>query len=466
MAFQLLLAKREDFISDINTFSLAGFTAGIDLDEGGWTPAEPTEGDEQLEEMLTLQIKSTTTDGLAVIAQNLREKIKEVGYYKDEAERYGIWLRSQLTGETNARQALILEARQRPVSPLAARQVEAGFFIKQYELGLVRTPWWESLLTQLYDSILGVSCVGGTYDYTTYGGSPGVVVGDTAGRLALIRFDGHDGGGGPLTKFWTGFRSNRFGNRANFQSYWSLRKGAAFDADTTGGTTNADATAKDGYKTITTFATVATLLRRVTIRNSDVTATPIDQRGSYMVLLRAKNSAAGTVRVRLTDGLYSSVGYRIQSRVPISSTSWQFYELGTVNIPSPGKLINTDLAVGSYAMGIDAERISGACSLEMDCLVLIPIGEGYVFVDGANVQYSAPNTNPMFVTQHADGRTASVQNTTEPVSVGTPRVGGGVPTGNGILVLAGQRVSSSVLADHIDMSMSVYPRWSLLRGAE
>ncbi len=464
MAFTLSLIKRDDFTVDISSLVLTGYTQGIDLAEGAWIPGIAGDEDEEVEEVLNLRIKSNSVDGLATILQNLSEKIKEVGNFKDDVEQYGVWLKAQLVGETNSRYALITRAGQKAITPFAARQVEAGYFVKEYQLGLVRTPWWEATGIKLYQPT-ELNLVGGVFNYTTYVGSPGVVVGDTAARIAYMKIKGHASSStNALQKFWFGFRSPRFGTLANFQSYWSLRKGIGFGADTTGGLTNVDATAKDGYKTITTFATTPALSWRVDIRVRDITANYTDQRGSYTVLLRAKNSAAGTVRVRMEDGFYYSAGYRTQARVSISSSSWQFYELGTVRIPSPGRLINGISDTGEYRIRIDAERISGGCALEMDCLVMIPNNEGYIFSDGCMVYDTVQDTR---IVQSADGRNFSVEYIgTWEQKVGKPRVFGGLPLGNGIVVAAGQQPTVSVLADHVDLDINVYNRWAVLRGAE
>ena len=465
MAFILALRKAEDFSpAAITYFDLSSYTNGFDLAEGGWIPAIASNGDLEVEEVLTLMVKSTTVDGLATALQNLYDRVNEAKYYENGIERYGIWLCAQLVGETNVRQALIKLIKPSTGSPFATRQVEAKYFIKEFQLGLIRTPWWEGIVPTLYQPT-SLNLVGGTFNYTTYVGSPGTVVGDVSARIALMKIMGHLGSGGILDKLWFGFRTDRYGTLANFQSYWSLRKAAIFDADTTGGVAHADATAKDGFKTITTFATVATLIPRAYIRVTDVTANPADQRGSYTVLLRAKNSAAGTTRVRLKDGMYYSLNYRTQARVAIASTSWLFYELGTVSIPSPGRLINGTSEVAQYAMVIDAERISGACSLEMDCLVLIPNNEGYIFTEDAPVDFAS--SLEAWAMQYIDGRSSVVARYSGVAAkLGTIKASGGLPTGVGIVVAAGQRETVSTLADHVDLDIHALNRWAILRGAE
>lgn len=472
MAAVVSLVRRDDFVSDVDSLSFMGYTDGIQLAESGWVPAVPSENDPSLAEALTLRVRGSSADNLAAKLQGLDEKIRQVARYGDPQEMYGVWLRAQQLGETGARQALVLSARRSAV-PMWEAAARDSFLVHTYGLALERTPWWEDDSAVVY-GLTGLSTVGGMDDYTTYGGSPGALLGDYAARLAAIDFDGESGGGGPLTKFWMGFRTERFGARANFQPTWSLEKGAAFDTDTTGAHTNADANAKDGYKTITTFATVATMLRRATIRVSDVTTHPTDQRGTYLVLLRAKLSSAGTVNVRLADALYSTTTFAARDRVQITSTSWQFYEMGTVKIPSPGRVISGLDLLSNYALGVDAEQIggtSGTPALHCDCLVLIPVGEGWCSADIGHatlgVQFSGSDTQPLYLQDRADGTKASVWvSGGKPKILGVPRISGGLPQGSGILVVAAQRNAVSTLADTLTVNMQVYRRWDTLRGAE
>lgn len=470
----LKLVQRDDFLSDVDSLDLLNFAAGWELEDNGWQQGVAAEGDSSVIETLTLLARGTTHDNLAAAVQALDLKLQQIARYaNNDAEQYGVWLRCKMVNETGTRQALVRSARRSPV-PMWSGVVNiasGGYYYAQtYTLALERTPYWEADSHVVYGAAPGVNCVGGTYDHTTYGGSPGALHGDVAARVALATLAGYAGGGGPLTKFWCGFRTNRMGNRANFQATWSLRKAGGFGSDTTGGTTNADATAKDGYKVITTFA-VPTMARRAKIRVSDVTANTTDQRGSFLVLLRAKLNAAGTVDVRLADGLYSAPAMAVRDRVSVSGTSWQLYELGTVQIPSPGRQIAGVWAIDSYALAVDAERITGTPQLHLDCLVMIPVTEGWFSVDMGNPAgitggEGVQTGTLLYLVDRPEGQKYSTYvDTGLPLSVGAPRVADGMPAGNGIFVLAGQRVASSVLADAVNVTFQVYPRWETLRGA-
>ncbi len=467
MAALLKLNERDDFNSDITLLDLLAFASGFDLAWPAWTPKVTSGDGKPVKEVIPLIVRGNTRDALAACVHTLDTMIRKMANVSSPVERYQVWLQAQLDGETGKRQVQVLGMTyELSGSPYESKATD-GYYYQSLSLIITRLPYWESDAHVSY-TLATLNCVGGTADYTTYGGSPGAVTGDEAGRLGLVSFEG-EAIGGPLYKFWLGFRSERYGLRANFQPYWSLRKAVAVDTDTTGGTTNADATAKDGYKTITTFATVATLLRRVTIRVVDVSgANYNDQGGMFTVLLRAKLSAAGAVRVRMADGLYPAGGPMtgsVRGRVPISSTSWNFYELGNVQMPSPGRLISGSRLLLNYALGIDAERVSGACSLDMDCLVMIPNDEGFVYADGGAVQLVAADTKPLYVQHFADGTKLSVGMVSNaPQTLGTPSINGGAPIGNGIVVIAGQRQTVSTLADTVGLLVNVYRRWRSIRG--
>ncbi len=465
MAATLALVRRDDFSSDIDTLSLLGYTAGFQLAEDGWDPMTPLEGQDALDEAMTLRVSGSSHDNLAAVLQPLSQKRLEAGWYESGAERYGVWLRAKLTNETNTRQALVKKLNH-AARRMHSRAVSAGNKIPEYTLHVRRTPYWEATSSVDY-ALTSLNSVGGSTDYTTYGGSPGVVVGDVAARLASVKFSGVNGDGGPLNKFWLGFRTNRYGNRANFQSTWSLRNAFYSDTDTSKGTTNPDATAKDGYKTITTFATVPTLLTRIKCRVTDITANPTDQRGNFTVLLRAKTTGTAVVRLRLGDGLQGDATFNYRSRVTLSWLSWQFVELGSVQIPNIGRLVEGSSYASNTTLVIDAERVSGSGNLEMDCLIMVPTDEGWLYGEGGSVEYTGGDSRPFYVQEKADGRKEAMAFASSlPSAVGTAKITGGLPVGNGILVLGAMRATSSTLTDVCNLDMRAYPRWESLRGAE
>jgi len=469
------LVRRDDFVSDVDSLSLLGMADGFGLGNNGWIPAVVQSGALSVDEAITLLAYGASDDDLAANIQALTEKIKQISDSEDAAERYGVWLRTRLLNETGIRQAFLKRLEHRPGQPVrGSGSIQS--YIGEYLLGLERMPYWESPEAETYETT-AVNGIGGKFDYTTYGGSPGAVVGDEPARLALVKFRGVNGATYPFHRFWMGFKTNRHGNRANFQSTWSLRKGFAFGADTTGGTSNSDTTALDGYKAKCTFATVTTMFTRVKIRVQDVTANYTAQRGRYHVLLRAQMGAglATQAMVRMGTGLSNDPNPAWRQRVPVAGNVWKFHDMGTITLPSPGNQYGGSNLLTSSTIFIGAELASGAAGVEFDCLVLIPADEGFVYAElqGAfssadGVEYESADENPLYVMDRPAGQKTSIwMHAGIPEATGAPRINGGLPTGSGILVAAGEHWSfGSTKGDTFAVTMQVYNRWKELRGAE
>jgi hypothetical protein len=186
------------------------------------------------------------------------------------------------------------------------------------------------------------------------------------------------------------------------------------------------------------------------------------------VLLRAKLTAGSTViNVRLSTGFSGASTFSALERVTISGTEWVLYELGLALIPESGRLISGTSYVSLQALRIEAERISGTASLDLDCLILIPYDEGFVYANGGQVVYAGGDERPVYVNRSADGATTAIGFTG-----GTPNfndiecnVIGGMPVGVTYGVLAASRAGSAVLADTLSVTCKAYHRHSTLRGA-
>jgi hypothetical protein len=367
---------------------------------------------------------------------------------------------AQLSAETAARKALIYSLRRENTGQAGQYTLDgsAGNVSRTTTIQLERGPWEST--TYIDARVEAVGCLASYTDTTK------TISGDMPARIGYAKIEGT--GAGTLYKFWMGFRTARYGIAANFQPYWSLSKAAAFDDDTTGGKTNPDNTARESCKTITTFATVTTLLRRATIRCSDVTSYPEDQRGTFRVLLRAKITGTAVVRVRLADGMYAAAAFTSRQRVSISSTSWQFYDMGSATVPVPGRFLTSAGQEANSAMGIDAELVSGSGDLEMDCLCMVPMSEGYVYADGGIV---ADNNDSLVASQLPEGGAIAIayQSYTA-FKTGNCTILKGLPVGAVYVMLCAQRETESYFdgssSDAVDIGLRYFPRWGELRGAE
>ena len=458
MAVQILLARREDtaaVASDVSSISLLSNTDGFDLEYyDGWTQAVPqglTPGN--LAETLNLIVTGSDKDDLAANLQGLDDKLKETEWYWDEpTERYGVWLRAQLTDEKYARQALIRRGEGQPGESLYGPYTDRGNVMRRYALGLERLPWWEDTTGESYSP--------GAMDYGGETKEVGNTVGDVPSRIAWMSLASASG---DLDEFWLGFRTNRLvSDRTNFKQKWECEAGTMLIADTTAG----------GTYTTTTFATDATMASRFYVKTSDITVNYSDQRGQFIVLMRAQLSAGSTTtRVRLLDGYSTTVSnLRRQNRVVIDSTEWKLYSLGTIQIPPLAGLTTSDM-FKSYGLLLQAERTAGAGSLRCDKFILIPISEGALYA--SNVAMTTSNhVGRIRITPDGtvNGRTYSDAACTDIIMSMAPRPQGPysftLPVNNGLAVFAGQGATSHVEADHVELTFYWLHRWRTLRGED
>ena len=462
MAVQLKLVQREDAeptTDDISSISLLSNTDGFDLDYyDGWTQAVArglTPGN--LAETLNLIATGTDKDDLAANLQGLDDKLKQAEWYWDDpAEQYGVWLRAQLTDETNARQALIRRGEGQPGESLYGPYTDRGNVMRRYALALERLPWWESITSTSY-SATGLSCSGGAVSH-------GTIPGDIPARAYVTNILCSDA----LDECWFGFRTARFGTIANFEPVWECDDGTVYAG--TGTTEQADymecdfsAGDPDGEA----------LQSRFYVKVSDVTANYSDQRGQFIVLMRAQTSAAATTtRVRLLDGYSATASnLRWQDRVVIDDTAWRLYVLGTVQIP-PAVGLSTMNVFRSYRLCIQAERTAGAGSLRCDKFILIPIGEGALYTSNMGM---LTNDYAARILMRPDGSLSGLTYSDFPTYTNiiasiAPRPQGPygytLPVGTGTTVFAGQRATLHDETDTAGLYYWAMRRWRTLRGAD
>lgn len=456
MAEQVKLVLRDE---STDFYGGSGDVSNLDLStwlaEQGWQQAVAAD-ESTVDEALTLHVPGTTDDNLAANVQALDAMLLNAQRVNDFQNFREVWLRAQMAGESGARQALVTAVKRSPnvqqTDPLAVQH-----YLRDYFLGLKRAALWEGTTLRTTTGT-GISALGGKLNYSG-------LAGDRAARVALTRLASSSN----LNEFWLGVQSTRLNaTPANLNPIWNLRLTAVanYGSDTTGGTSNADATAQDGYKVVCTFATASSLAMRCIITTNEVSN---QQYGRYMVLLRAKTTSTRTARVRLGMGnWYSGAGFfNTLNRVLISGNSWKLYQLGEVYLPVRPNM-NTVTGFRSAGFRVEAESVSGSGNLELDCLVLIPSLDGVLHVSGTNPVsaswiyevYHRPGgelygkvldsalTGIQIEELHPDGQTW------------------GLEPANGTLVCAGQYNGVSTKADTLDVTMSAYERWVTLRGAE
>jgi hypothetical protein len=466
----------------------------IDLSTGGnniyianWVPgrAEQDESGNWLDvsESIALDIDGSSHDNLATILQPLDEMLADSVKYPNRsfASETQVWLQSKLDNETGTRQALVKRGRTQPTTDLNRPPTSPGNFIPGYQLGLVRHPFWEdnSATTVSIASGTATNTVGGTATTET------TIPGDVPARVLQCDIDAFGTVATALTEFWLGWRSNRYGDLADFEPNWDLGAAGADHYNNSARATGVSDTINSQIARWTPAGgSDDDMLPRVVLKMEDLISAPneVDQIGSFKALLRAKATASGDAfRVRLAWGYYTgntaNAKWDTKRKVAVPYTSgfvgWRYYDLGTVSIPpglvQTGPLGNPDL--GDLSMMIEAERsaTAGGGNLELDTVTLIPQNEGAIYLGGANVE--STNTNSAVIWTSPDDHVAAETD----VSTYSTRMIESSPhnwfapagvTGTVMLVVAAQRSDASSTADDVQFDIDVVSRFLTLRGGE
>jgi hypothetical protein len=157
-----------------------------------------------------------------------------------------------------------------------------------------------------------------------------------------------------------------------------------------------------------TFGTTS-MVGRVS-KASFPSATPgVDIRGMYRVFARVRTNTGGdVVKVQFQAALGASTVVNDAVTVPGSVTVNQLVDLGLVTFPyGPDPIYDgisgVELAVDntSVTVQLNAQRVSGSGSLDIDYLLFVPADDAYCVVDWANETSST-------LTAHVDGNSETV----------------------------------------------------------
>ena len=462
MAMVLTLVRRGDFSSDIESLSLLSFTNGFSVERGGWVQTVAADDEESVIEAMTLWAKGTSHDNLATNLVALDKLLAKARLYKETPERYALWLRAQLTNESHPREAVVLNARRGSV-PVFSPPASPGNIIKGYPLILERTPLWEGprvLVSIQYQE----NSIGSLGDYAE---SISTIIGTDPARIIQLSFNGI---GVALAEYWWGFRTARHGTLANFISPWELELGTA-GIDTAVAT---DITGSPGgagnTKFNCTFTTTTAMATRVTLTPYQISnANYEDLRGTFDLILRAKCGTGVTSQVQLSCGLPGSASYWTCDPVMITGTSWKLYNIGRVTLPTGGKgaylsdlisspMRNTTLRIAAELTAGNA----GADALDLDCLIPIPIDEGYGHLVGTSGYQIHLTISPMGQVSTYEENSSGYINAIAVANIDPLTCV--VPVGANKIICAAQRAASSVLEDTLYISGYIAPRWRILRG--
>jgi hypothetical protein len=295
-----------------------------------------------------------------------------------------------MDGETGERRALVrsIEIQYKP------QWFGAGESTLNIPLALVieREPYWENPTATTLPDVAPSAAACVVYDYTSGAGQD--VVGDVGARLRY--FEILTDATKSVNTFWMGVRSaNKHGSTGitNFVNIWECEDGQ----NKTDASDTVDSSASGGDRVTVSESGVdwddGEFHPCMNLRLQNVTANYGDQFGNFLWLLRSKVTA-GTWDVRLgfTLGLTlpdTSPPLDIHKEIVEVSTSanWMMHEMGTmpISLRNIQAITISDRSVSAeqyYLVTIWARRTSGAGDLHLDCLIPIPIDEGFVKLQG------------------------------------------------------------------------------------
>jgi len=326
-------------------------------------------------------------------------------------------------------------------------------------MALIRHPFWEAIVSAS-DEIAKttISSLGGTQTFNS-------VDGDVWARMASAMLSGKSGSG-PIYRTWMGIREE-MGGVSNFESVWQMENGTKYNG-AANSTSRADYSGT-GHVRDTSLATSLTIYVDLTVGAmcaAEGHADYIHQAGEYLVLCRCAVDS-GTV------GLQARYGYELGTMIPcdevfIDNTSWRLIELGNVTIPpTGGGTINLTAAYAqTTVIQIYAEQVSGTSVLDVDCLIMIPRHHLWTAVGGA-ISTSAFYSHIIETTENDK---YSCYGTAGPSASGPSYIleystkDWYLPTGDGIVVVAGERSTIQNSADNMGLTINYYPRWGMYRS--
>jgi hypothetical protein len=381
-------------------------------------------------------------------------------FVKDPLDASSAWLGWSTDREPGSesayqKRALILNGGLRIKQPAKMR----GGFVDPAlyaELAILRHPFFENpSYTQVNN--LATSVLGGKFTITDI---PGSVPARISELIVLWST------GGPVVRGWFGIRPNYDGS-ANFKPVWELETTAAGSGHAYYHYTDVSNTSESGtsnsYRATCTFGTSTDLVKRVSVKLEEVDSAHAEEYiGRYLVLARCMVTA-GEVGIQLKHGLKDG-SFIPAEEVYIDHTSYQLIPLGTIQIPPLPRYNVTNYSNRLCELQVWAEQVSGAGSLYLDCLVLIP-ADHLMYFDGADI--SASGDTARIVTNERDHTWAW-------------GIGGGggylnnsieyhltdwyLPRGDSVGIFAGERSTSHVITDACNLQLYYYPRWRLYRG--
>jgi hypothetical protein len=386
-----------------------------------------------------IMVDCNTIDKLALLVEL---------FWSDQHRTDSIWLEESATGEP-AKRSLI--------QSIELTQIQDGWFTPAmgkngafYSLTIIHSATWEYTTVELSENT-NISCTGGTIALPA-------IYGAYAGRISLLTLAGDSDNGGSLTTFWGGIRPIYNGS-SDFNPVFELEKGTivapavlASDSDNASpvGTTD----------NIVTYACTTDDVKIIyeTMNNAYTSTNYQHWVGDYLVLLRAKLSAATAVRLHINSGYIGGTVFNIGPNVYTSSTDYTYLEMGTVSIPPFVRNVAA-APIEDFEFQVYAQQLGGANTLTVDCLVLIPATHGFK-ITGAIVE--AADTSWVYSRIHEDGLASCINySIAGAINIATQFAPNNwvYPKAGGVFVLAGQRSTIQNVNDVAEVNISSLRRY-------
>ncbi len=320
----------------------------------------------------TLDVIGTSADdciaklrGLYILVDRARDYIEKPG------QRTPSYISLKPQNSTNTSYSIIKGGFVTPPDQWLA-QAWASSQIRGITLLIEREPFWRNFAPVPSTTITDWALL---IDWGTFTSDFGVL--NVSGNngdlpsLCVLQIAIAPGGGNSFDRVFVGYRSSaRGGSLYNAAGVQEAESGS-MGQDTTATT---DVTASPGgagnTKVTCTFATNTNSVTRVTI---NATAGS----GTYRCFARCKLTAASTgVSLAANYGTTSGSGITNNASVTVTSTTWHMIDLGIIDHPVlPGNTLKRLASTADLVIYIQAGRLVGTGSLDIDCLFLIPVDE-------------------------------------------------------------------------------------------
>jgi len=434
-------------------------------------------------EVIPVRINGTSDDNFAAELQTFHALQKLAAeYWSDQTTEIPVWYHQQLTSETGQRRSLVKSLRLEFADEAGnwfspAPPTTSG---KLARVIIERHPYWESTTLRDLPAVNPSAGLYHYYDPTAAGASVTAhdIVGDVGARIQRFRFN--NPAGDDIGRIWMGCRSaNKHGTLTDYDPVYEC-EGGTNNASESGITDHADATASGGncVQVVETDLDWDDTWHEVCmLRHSACGSGDEDENyGTILSLLRAQVSA-GTWEVQLRygyDGMADDDLIKGQV-LELTNTPWDIIEadIHTYPIRNLKALTQTDLnsnSDASQAIFVWARRTSGSGNLEVDCVLRLPLDEGYCILKDFDTTTASAQ---IYMAQSPDERIyTAVQLAGAFISIASvDAFNFTLPVGDcRILVIWAGPTASDISDDFDNINATDFgkyaERWASLRGAE